>query len=119
MTKISPKKTYAGLIGSFILSIVGALIFINYINLGEAAYLETKVLLYDKGIENLKLYFLIFILYVSVISQIGDLIISYFKRLSNVKDTGQLLPGHGGLLDRVDGIIFAMPASYLLLHFLS
>ena len=119
LTKISPKKTYAGLIGSFILSIVGALIFINYINLGEAAYLETKVLLYDKGIENLKLYFLIFILYVSVISQIGDLIISYFKRLSNVKDTGQLLPGHGGLLDRVDGIIFAMPASYLLLHFLS
>jgi len=119
LTKISPKKTYAGLIGSFILSVVATQIFIKYINLGGVAYLETKDLFIDKGIENLKLYFLIFILYVSLISQIGDLIISYFKRLSNVKDTGKLLPGHGGLLDRVDGIIFAMPASYLLLYFLS
>ena len=54
----------------------------------------------------------------SFISQVGDLIVSYFKRLAKVKDTGNLLPGHGGLLDRVDGIIFVMPISYLLLSYL-
>ena len=119
LTKISPKKTYAGLIGSFILSIVGALVYIKYINIGGAAYLEIQYLLSIKGLENFKLYFLIIILFISLISQIGDLIISYFKRLAKVKDTGNLLPGHGGLLDRVDGIIFAIPVSYLLFNFLS
>ena len=118
LTKISPKKTYAGLIGSFILSIVGALVYIKYISLGGAAYLEIQYLLSIKGIENFKLYFLIIILFISLISQIGDLIISYFKRLAKVKDTGNLLPGHGGLLDRVDGIIFAIPVSYLLFNYL-
>ena len=119
LTKISPKKTYAGLIGSYISSIVAALIYIKYINLGGASYLEINVLLSGIDVENIKLFFLIIIIFVSSISQIGDLIISYFKRLAKVKDTGNLLPGHGGLLDRVDGIIFAMPASYLLLNFLS
>jgi len=119
LTKISPKKTYSGLIGSFILSLVVALIFTKYINLGGAAYLEIQTLLSEKGINNFKLYFLFIILFISFISQIGDLIISYFKRLAKVKDTGNLLPGHGGLLDRVDGIIFAMPVSYLLFNYLS
>ena len=119
LIKISPKKTYAGLIGSFILSVVGALVYIKYINLGGATYLEIQYLLSTKGVENFKLYFLIIILFISLISQIGDLIISYFKRLAKVKDTGNLLPGHGGLLDRVDGIIFAIPASYLLFNYLS
>ena len=119
LTKISPKKTYSGLIGSFILPIVAALIYIKYINLGGAAYLEINSLLLNKGIENIKLFFLIIILFISLISQIGDLIISFFKRLAKVKDTGNLLPGHGGLLDRVDGIIFAMPASYILFNYLN
>jgi len=118
LIKISPKKTYAGLIGSFILSIIAALIYVKYINLGQAAYLEIQYLLLENDLENFNLYFLIIILFISLISQIGDLIISYFKRSAKVKDTGNLLPGHGGLLDRVDGIIFAIPASYILFDYL-
>ena len=118
LIKISPKKTYAGLIGSFILSIIAALIYVKYINLGQAAYLEIQYLLLENDLDNLNLNFLIIILFISLISQIGDLIISYFKRSAKVKDTGNLLPGHGGLLDRVDGIIFAIPASYILFDYL-
>ena len=118
LTKISPKKTYAGLIGSFILSIIAVLVYVKYINLGQASYQEIQYLLLQNDLENLNFYFLIIILFISLISQIGDLIISYFKRLAKVKDTGNLLPGHGGLLDRVDGIIFAIPATYILFDYL-
>ena len=60
---------------------------------------------------------LILILVISLISQIGDLIISYFKRKAKIKDTGKILPGHGGLLDRIDGIIFAVPFTYLIANY--
>jgi phosphatidate cytidylyltransferase len=116
LTKISPKKTYAGVFGSFILSLIAAIIFTKYTNIGTLAHANLS-LWTGKNLESDNMIFL-FILFISFISQIGDLIISYFKRLAKVKDTGTLLPGHGGLLDRVDGIIFAIPTSYLLFNFL-
>jgi phosphatidate cytidylyltransferase len=54
---------------------------------------------------------ILFSLLVSLVSQLGDLFVSYLKRKAKVKDTGKILPGHGGVLDRVDGIIFAVPFS--------
>ena len=56
----------------------------------------------------------IIIILISLVSQIGDIIISYFKRLVKIKDTGKIIPGHGGLLDRIDGMIFAFPFSYIM-----
>ena len=114
LIKISPKKTYAGAIGGFVLSLVAALIYSKYTATENATFLNLSIL---ADITLNKIY-LLFILVISLISQIGDLIISYFKRLAKVKDTGNLLPGHGGLLDRIDGIIFAIPISYLLLNYL-
>ena len=111
LTKISPNKTYSGMIGSFVLSLIAALIFSEYQNL---------ISKYDYLTDFKKnyLYFTFFILLISFLSQIGDLIISYFKRLAKLKNTGKLLPGHGGLLDRLDGIILAVPTSYILLKYL-
>ena len=113
LIKISPKKTYTGALGGFILSLVAALIYSKYTLTGALTNLNLQIL---TGMGINKTY-LLFILVISFISQIGDLIISYFKRLSKVKDTGNLLPGHGGLLDRLDGIIFAIPISYFLLTY--
>ena len=110
LTKISPNKTYAGMFGGLLLSIISVVVlfyyqnnFNNFISLVNIDFTMTLFLL---------------IILTSLISQIGDLIISYFKRLAKVKDTGNLLPGHGGLLDRVDGIIFALPVSYIIFDYL-
>jgi len=99
LSKISPNKTISGTIGSFIFSIFPLIIFLNlgYLNL-------------EFDLNNILLCLL-----VSLISQLGDLFISFFKRKAKIKDTGKLLPGHGGVLDRVDGIIFAIPFVYFLL----
>ena len=102
LTKISPKKTYSGLIGGYIFSIIFTNIFLNYSYL-----LNLKKFEFDLTI-------FILAMLVSSFSQIGDIIISYFKRLSKIKDTGKIIPGHGGILDRVDGMIFAFPFSYLI-----
>ena len=99
LTKLSPNKTYAGVIGSFILSIIITILFFE---------LTSKKYNYRFTEETF-----IFVIVVSLISQIGDIIISYFKRLSKIKDTGNIIPGHGGILDRIDGMIFAYPFSYL------
>ena len=103
LTTISPNKTYAGTIGSFILSLISALIFIKYFGIVQISYTNHSILL-------------LIILFISLISQIGDLIISYFKRKAKLKDTGKMLPGHGGLLDRIDGLIFVMPIVYFFLQ---
>ena len=60
------------------------------------------------------MYNIIFIFAISTVSQLGDIAISYFKRQSKKEDTGNLIPGHGGILDRIDGMIFAFPIIYLI-----
>ena len=102
LTIISPQKTYAGMVGGYLLSIVILNIFYS------------STYFFSKPVEMTFNIFL-FIFLVSTISQIGDIIISYFKRLSKIKDTGKIIPGHGGLLDRIDGMIFAFPFSYIIL----
>ena len=96
LTKISPNKTYSGMIGSYILSsLVVYMLFKNY--------LGTKELLF-------------FIFIISSISQAGDIFISMLKRKAKLKDTGKLLPGHGGILDRIDGLYFAIPLGLLFIN---
>ena len=112
LTKISPKKTYAGVIGSFILSVLGGLIFYEKMTNVKGIIIFNYISFEPYGI-NLNLFILFIILIISLISQLGDLTISYFKRIAKIKDTGKILPGHGGFLDRIDGIIFVMPITYL------
>ncbi len=103
LTKLSPNKTYSGVIGSYILSLISIYIFTeNYNLIMNESYQFTK-----------QLFFLTLI--TSTVSQIGDIIISFFKRLSKLKDTGKIIPGHGGLLDRIDGMLFTFPVLYLIL----
>ena len=98
-TKISPKKTYSGIVGSFIFSYIAATIFKIFFG----NYLE------------IKMNFMVLILVISTVSQLGDLTISFLKRKANIKDTGSILPGHGGILDRIDGILFALPLGIILI----
>ena len=93
LTKISPNKTISGSIGSFCFSIAPLLLFYNF---DPSKYFHT--------FNNFLLC-----LEISLVCQLGDIFISYIKRKAKVKNTGNLLPGHGGLLDRIDGIIFAVP----------
>ncbi len=102
LTSISPKKTFAGLFGGLSLSIVSVLLL-----------LKIDYLFQDKIEISFKLMTLTVL--ISSVSQLGDIVISYFKRLSNIKDTGNIIPGHGGLLDRIDGMIFAFPFLYIIL----
>lgn len=105
LTKISPNKTVSGCIGSFIFSLLSLIILFLIYN-----YMEIRSLKYDNNITAL----FSLIIFLSFICQMGDLLISYFKRKAKVKDTGIILPGHGGLLDRIDGAIFVLPTIYIL-----
>ena len=98
LTRISPNKTLSGSIGSFILSLLLTPLFMKY---SDNFSMEILVLI---------------ILLTSLTSQLGDLFISYLKRKAKVKNTGNLLPGHGGVLDRIDGIIFSIPIGFLLFN---
>lgn len=99
LTKISPNKTITGSLGSFLLSLSIVPFFNSYFVFFNIFQL------------------FIFTFFLSFISQIGDLFISYLKRASNNKDTGKLLPGHGGLLDRFDGILFSLPIGFFIFYF--
>ena len=96
LTKISPNKTVSGLVGSYIIAFLFMLIY--YLSFND---FEIKFLMVITFI-------------ISTISQIGDLFFSYLKRKAAVKNTSNLLPGHGGILDRVDGIIFGAPIGFLI-----
>ena len=96
LTKISPNKTISGSIGSFIFSLFLIPFF------------------YKSLIDQNLLNILIATIIISLTSQLGDLFISLLKRKAKVKDTSDLLPGHGGVLDRIDGIIFAIPLGIFL-----
>jgi len=106
LTKISPNKTISGSIGSFVFSLIPILfIFLMY---DTTKNTDLKIYLIDyPNIFTISLL-------ISLFCQIGDLFISYFKRKAKVKDTGSILPGHGGILDRVDGVIFAIPSIFLI-----
>jgi len=100
LSKISPKKTISGSLGSFIFSLLLIPIFLNHLAYSNIIFL------------------LIITLLISLSSQLGDLFISFLKRKASVKNTSDLLPGHGGVLDRIDGIIFAIPIGFLLMNYL-
>ena len=104
LTKISPKKTVSGSIGSFIFSLFPVLILVNQ-----------KIINFE-FVDHKIISLILICLFLSLICQLGDLFISFFKRKAKAKDTGTILPGHGGLLDRIDGFIFVLPLSFILIE---
>lgn len=98
---ISPKKTWEGAVAGLAMSIVGALVM-NLIFLNALAPMTTIVLAAIVG---------------GISAQLGDLVESMFKRFAGVKDSGTIIPGHGGFLDRVDGILFAAPVIWAIIHY--
>ena len=103
LIKISPNKTYSGMLGGFLFAIIISYLF-------ATKYVPSEVV---NNSYTGDLQFIILILIISTTSQIGDLIISFFKRSSKIKNTGKIFPGHGGMLDRIDGMIFVFPVLYL------
>jgi len=110
LTRISPNKTVAGAIGSVFFSLL-PFIFVKLTKNDEFT-------LFNIFNENNYVFLFTVCIFLSIVCQVGDLVISYFKRKAKVKDTGNILPGHGGLLDRIDGVIFVIPISYLIFNIL-
>ncbi len=93
--KISPKKTWAGLFGAMLFASLVGYGYSNYMGLNVTNYIIASTML-------------------AVVAQIGDLFESYVKRLNNIKDSSHIIPGHGGLFDRIDGLILAAPTAILI-----
>ena len=105
LTNISPNKTYSGSIGGIFLTL---LILILYSNI-----FSKELNFFYKLYLNNFIFFLFIIISASLISQVGDLVISFLKRKAKIKNTGKIIPGHGGILDRIDGMIFTFPFMYI------
>ena len=97
MPSISPKKSWEGFFGGFICTMMLSQIFANYLNISELNIMLTSAL-------------------VPFSASIGDFIISYYKRIAKVKDSGKLIPGHGGILDRMDAFLLTIPVFYILIN---
>lgn len=106
--KISPKKTIEGFIGGITFAIVAGYLISRY-------YIKASLQFSDKSI----LIWTIIAVIVGVMGTIGDLIESKFKRIAGVKDSGKIMPGHGGILDRLDSVIFVAPFVFLFYKILS
>ena len=113
LTKISPKKTVSGVLGSFFFSLLSVFLIQLIIEILYPSYISFK--------NNFLIpeFFFLAIIF-SLVAQAGDLTISYFKRLEKIKDTGKILPGHGGIFDRIDGLIFVVIVTFVFykLHFI-
>ncbi len=108
LTKISPNKTVSGALGSFVFSLISIFFYLYALD-----YYRVDNFFYEKLIN-----LVLLCLFLSLVCQLGDLFISYLKRKAEVKDTGSILPGHGGILDRIDGAIFVIPFAFLIDNFL-
>ena len=106
LTKISPNKTYSGSIGSIVLSITS----IFSLNFFQTFFLNQYV------INFLQLKYLILTILISIVCQLGDLYVSFWKRKGNIKNISNILPGHGGVLDRIDGLIFVLIFCFIIKH---
>ncbi len=106
ISKISPNKTLSGVIGSYIFSIFTLIIFNNFLS--------------ESNLNISRLYFIpevLLAIVFSTVSQLGDLSISYLKRKENIKDTGRILPGHGGIFDRIDGLMLVVILALIIYQF--
>tara|TARA_B100000780_G_scaffold265554_1_gene221050 strand:+ start:1688 stop:2344 length:657 start_codon:yes stop_codon:yes gene_type:complete len=104
LTKISPNKTYSGSFGSIIFSCTS----IFFLNFSQEFFLNKNL------INFLQLKYLLLCIMISIICQLGDLYVSFWKRKKKIKDISNILPGHGGVLDRIDGLIFVLIFSFLI-----
>ena len=113
ITKISPKKTLSGVLGSFLFSLLS--VFIASSILPKISEIFNQIEPLNINFLEPKFFFLSIIL--SLVAQTGDLTISFFKRMERIKDTGKFLPGHGGILDRIDGLMFVVILTFILIEF--
>ena len=97
LSKLSPKKTISGVFGSYFCSIISFVIFNSFYPSGKVGFLWAIIF--------------------STVAQAGDLTISYFKRKEKIKDTGKILPGHGGIFDRIDGLMFVAILAFVVVQF--